>query len=294
MTGLELIDNKAIALTVDDAGHVLGRAESGPAADAKSAALDVLKQLPSSTRPELTVAAVDPESAESAAAMKALLAKYRSPWLHDPPVASGIAAAAAEAWVGAARGAKDVVFFAVGDHAVAGIIRDGAPVTGKRHRAPAVAWLALNPVEREDYRKVGCLEAEVAGQGIVRRLIWRVKAGDPSSVPDAVKDDFGAITVDHILDAARNGDGVSISVMRDTARYLGMAGANLALVADPDVLVLGGIMASAGDLLFDAVRTEVVRRLPPMLVQSLTIVRATLGADAPAIGAVRLAAAAVP
>jgi glucokinase len=294
MTGLELLDNSAIAVRVDDAGGVLGRAESGPAADLTAAALDALARLATSASHELTLASIDPESAGSAAAVKALVAKYRGPFLHDPPVASGTAAAAAEAWVGAARGAKDVVFFAVADHAIAGIIRDGAPVIGAHHRAPAVAWLALNPVEREDYRKIGCLEAEVAAAGIVRRLIWRIKAGDRSRVQDTVNGDFGAITVDHILAAARNGDGVSISVMRDTAKYLGMAGANLVAIADPEVLVLGGIMASAADLLLDAVRGEVARRLPPPIVQAQSIAPAALGVDAPAIGAVRLAAAAAP
>ena len=63
-------------------------------------------------------------------------------------------------------------------------------MTGANRRAPAIAWLALNPVEREDYRKIGCLEAEVAAPGIVRRLIWRVKAGDRSRVVDAVGGDL--------------------------------------------------------------------------------------------------------
>ena len=58
----------------------------------------------------------------------------------------------------------------------------------------SIAWLALNPVEREDYRKIGCLEAEVAAAGIVRRLIWRIKAGDRSQVADAVGGDFSGIT----------------------------------------------------------------------------------------------------
>jgi glucokinase len=94
-----------------------------------------------------------------------------------------------------------------------------------------------------------------------------------------------------VLDGARRGDGVAISVMRDTAKYLGMGAANLAAVVDPQALVLGGIMASAADLLLDPVRTEMLRRLPPRIAQSLKIVPAALGADAAAIGAARLAAA---
>ena len=208
-------------------------------------------------------------------------------------LATGTAAAIAETWIGAARGESDAVYFSVAEHACAGIVRDGAPVVGARKRAPAVAWLALNPVEREDYRKTGCLEAEVAAAGIVRRLVWRVKAGDRSRVQDAVNGDFAAISVQHVLDAARGGDGVSISVVRDTAKYLGMAAANLVVIADPAVLVLGGIMASAADLLLEPVRVELARRVPPAMMQSLKILPATLGADAAAIGAARLAMAAV-
>ena len=160
---------------------------------------------------------------------------------------------------------------------------------GAGGRAASAAWLALNPVEREDYRKGGCLEAEVAAAGIVRRLIWRIKAGDRSRVQDLVSGDLSAVALNHVLDAAREGDGVSISVMRDTAKYLGMAAANLVVVVDPDILVLGGIMSSAADLLLDPVRTELSRRLPPAMMEALTIVPGTLGADAAAIGAARLA-----
>jgi glucokinase len=163
------------------------------------------------------------------------------------------------------------------------------PIVGARGRAGSVAWLALNPVEREDYRKVGCLEAEVAGPGIVRRLIWRIKAGDRSQVQDLVGNDLSAITVQHILDAARQQDGVAISVVRDTAKYLGMAAANLVVVADPEVLVLGGIMATATDLLLDSVRSEMSRRLPRVMMEPLIVVPSTLGNDAAAVGAARLA-----
>jgi glucokinase len=187
---------------------------------------------------------------------------------------------------------QDVVYFAVAQHATGGILRGGEAITGTRGRAGAVAWLSLNPVEREDYRKTGCLEAEVAAAGLVRRLIWRIKAGDRSRVQDLVNGDLSAITVDHLLEAARAGDGVSFSVVRDTAKYLGMAAANLIVVADPEMLVLGGIMASAADLLLEPLRVEMARRLPKPMMDALKIETAVLGADAAAIGAARLAIAA--
>ncbi len=291
MFGLELLDSGALAVSADENGDIVARGQSAgkdPVA-AAFAALDKVWSVPAAP----AVAAVNPESRACVAVMQALAERFHGSYRHELPVASGTAAATAEAWIGAAKGAKEVVLFSVGDHTSAGILRQGAPVTGANRRAPAIAWLALNPVEREDYRKIGCLEVEVTAPGIVRRLIWRVKAGDRSRVLDAAGGDFAAISIEHVLAAARDGDGVAISVMRDTAKYLGMASANLVAIADPEVLVLGGMMASASDLLFEPVRVELGRRLPDVMRQALTVVPAILGEDAPALGASRLTSASV-
>ena len=268
-------------------------AAGDPAAAAAAALDEVQRAMPSAVPALVGIAAANPD-APAIAALVSRLAIHYGPFNRNGAVLSGTAAAAAEAWIGAARGIKDVVFFAVGQHTTGGMVRDGAAVTGARGRAGQVAWLSLNPVEREDYRKSGCLEAEVAAAGIVRRMIWRIKAGDRSRVQDAVNDDLSTITVQHVLDAARNGDGVSISVVRDTAKYLGMAAANLVVVADPEMLVLGGIMASSADLLLEPLRAELARRLPHTMIDALKIETATLGADAAAIGAAHLVAAALP
>ena len=92
----------------------------------------------------------------------------------------GAAAMAAEAWIGAARGARHAVCLYIGDDVFAGLMLDGQPWSGAHGRAGAAAWLALNPVERQDYRKLGSLAAEVSAKGIARRLSWRIQAGDRS------------------------------------------------------------------------------------------------------------------
>lgn len=298
MIGLELDDTGAVAVRVDDQGGVGARAQVDAGGDLASAAVRALEQIQVSRTASdaglLGVAATNPDSAAIAPVVSQLALSFGGPFTRNGAVLSGTAAAAAEAWVGAARGVQDAVFFAVGHHTTGGIVRGGLAITGARGRAGTVAWLSLNPVEREDYRKSGCLEAEVAAAGIVRRMIWRIKAGDRSRVQDVVADDLSAITVDHVLDGARAGDGVSISVVRDTAKYLGMAAANLVVIADPEMLVLGGFMASAADLLLEPLRMEIARRLPKPMMDALTIETAVLGADAAAIGAARLTNTARP
>ncbi len=202
-------------------------------------------------------------------------------------IAAGTAAAIAEQWRGVARGASEVIAFSIAEHVTAGVLIGGKPWLGAHGLAASVQWMALNPVEREDYRKLGSLEAEVASAGIVRRFVWRIKSGDQSNVADHVKGDFSKINAADILQGARDGDGVSISVVRDTARYIGMAVANLATMFDPEMVVLGGSIASSGDLMFEAIRAETMRRLLPQQVGRVRVELSTLEDDAIAIGAAR-------
>jgi hypothetical protein len=294
MIGLELEEARVIAVRVDDQGAVLARAQVEAGGDLGAAAIKAAGEVQGTAgAASVGVAAANADSTAIGSAVSALSVKFGASATRNGPVPSGAAAAAAEAWTGAARGIGDLVFFGVGLHATSGCVRNGVAITGARGRALSVGWLSLNPVEREDYRKIGCLEAEVAAAGIVRRMIWRIKAGDRSRVQDVVGDDLAGINVEHILVAAREGDGVSVSVVRDTAKYLGMAAANLVVIADPEMLVLGGIMASAADLLIEPIRAEVGRRLPKPMMDALRIETGVLGADAAAIGAARLVTAAL-
>jgi predicted NBD/HSP70 family sugar kinase len=294
MIGVEIRNGNVLAVAVDAAGAVTARAslQAGTGADVVATATAAVEKItPASSGPSsLGIAASEADSPAAARVVESLASRYSALFQQRAVIGAGTASAVAEAWIGSARGVADIVYFAVGDHATAGVVRGGRAITGAHGREPVVGWLALNPVEREDYRKTGCLEAEVAAAGIVRRLIWRIKAGDRSRVQDKVNGDLSAITADLVLDAARGKDGVSISVMRDTAKYLGMAAANLVVLADPATLVLGGVMASARDLLLEPILWELARRLPGPMMEGLTITTATLDADAPAIGAARHAA----
>ena len=204
-------------------------------------------------------------------------------------LSTGNAAALAEMWYGVGRGAHDLIAFSVGPCVSAGIISNGSLLAGAHGVAGSVAWLALNPVERDDYRRLGCLEAEGGSAGIVRRLIWRIKSGDRSRVLDKAGGDFAKIHLEDILDAAREGDGVSISVIRDTVKYLAMAVSNIAAVIDPDVIVLGGMFQAAEDLMLEPIRQECARRMPPAIQERARIEVSKLGPDAAPIGAARFA-----
>jgi predicted NBD/HSP70 family sugar kinase len=283
LLGIHVAERRVTVVAVDGDGTVLRRAH-----DTGEEGADRINALVSgitSDRPFDAVGLAS-ELAETPATLKG------QPWLGSGAIhvcTPGAAAVTAETWVGAARGARHVVCLWIGEQVFAGILLDGKPWAGAHGLAGSAAWLALNPVERQDYRKFGSLAAEVSNKGIARRLSWRIQAGDHSAVLERAGD-LESITSRHVFDGARTGDGVSISVVRDTAKYVGMAAANLATAIDPEIVVLGGEVAAAGDLLLDPVRQECSRRLPPGLVDSFRLEMSPLGEDGVAIGAARLAA----
>lgn len=295
--GVDLSDTVARAALIDAAGQVLVRAEAPlagvPIADAVR---DVAKRAVAGAKPKTRIAAAGvamPSAFETLPAKAAVaLREVTSRDTKVVPVAAGNATALAEHWLGAARGLEQVVTFAIAEHVYAGVLINGAPWLGANGFASSAGWLAMNPVEREDYRRLGGLEAEIASAGIVRRFVWRIKSGDESTVVDKVKGDFSKITAADIFDGSRTGDGVSVSVVRDTAKYVGMAIANLATIFDPEIIVLGGVVAQASDVMLDAIRLECGRRVHPQQFDLVRIVLSTLGHDAVCIGAARAAAGA--
>lgn len=283
--GVDVSDVIARLAIVSSDGEIVTR---GIVASLRAAAIkDAAKKAIASAKGKVTAVVVavpgpgDSVAADLAVALAGLARR------EPAAIAAGTAAAIAEQWGGAARGARHVITFSIAEHVTAGVLIDGTPFKGAHGLASSVGWLALNPVEREDYRRLGSLEAEVASAGIVRRFVWRIKSGDQSKVADQVKGDFSKIAAADIIQGARSGDGVSISVVRDTAKYTGMAVANLATMFDPEVVVLGGMIASSGDIMLDAIRTEALRRLLPQQAEQVRIELSSLGDDAIAIGAAR-------
>ena len=286
IVGIDVRDAAVAAVRIDESGSVIGRVTQDAATAA--AAADAVRAISGNTPKRVGAAVRDPTDPTTADIIAAAAGAARVTALPSV-VSTGSAVALAEQWRGAAEGATCVVALGVGERVFSGFIDKGHVFDGAHGLAGAAGWLALNPVERDDYRRLGGLEAEIGASGIVRRLVWRLKAGDTSTVLDMVEGDLAAITVAHVFDAARQGDGVAIGVVRDTGRYIGMAVANLVTVLDPEIVVLAGLIADAGDLLIEPSRAEAARRVPPALASLLRIVPGTLGSEAAALGAARAA-----
>lgn len=275
--GIDAHEHGVTAVLVDADGRVSKTASGGGSMPFAK----VLKQVGGATAAPTAGLALD--LADRAAIDKAFAGK--SPRIVSP----GAAAITAEHWIGGAKGADVAICLWIGERVFAGMWLGGKPWAGAHGLAGSAAWLALNPVERQDYRKFGSLAAEVSNNGIARRLSWRIQSGDRSAVLETAGT-VDALTAAHVFAGARAGDGVSISVVRETAKYVAMAVANLACAVDPEVVIIAGDLADAADLLMGPITQECSRRLPPGMLPHVRIESSTLGPLGVAIGAARLAA----
>jgi glucokinase len=179
----------------------------------------------------------------------------------------GHAFALAEARIGAARGAADVLCIVCGTGIGGGLVIGGRLHLGIEDRAGEVGHHTVV----EDGALCGC-----GNRGCLELF-----AGARAIAAAA-----GETSFDRVVAAARSGDERALEALRRAGAYIGIAIANLTIFLTPQRVVVGGGVAEAGDLLLDPIRQEVERRTGRVApLHAIEIVRATLGADAGAVGA---------
>ncbi len=187
------------------------------------------------------------------------------------------AAALAEMAFGRGRELGDFVFVAIGTGIGAGIVIDGKLHRGKNCAAGEVGYLVIdhawNPGSVKDF---GCFESMAAAPAIAK------KAG--LAIP-ALGGEAGIRDVEAVFDLARRGDEAAIRVVEEIAGYVGLALTNLAVILDPDAIVLGGGVSQAGDVLIELVKRKFEQVSP--IVPDVYV--SSLGADAGMLGAAALA-----
>ena len=179
-----------------------------------------------------------------------------------------------EAWQGSARDCRDVVFLAVGTGIGAGILAGGRLLRGHGELAGSVGWMALRDRFLPDYKKVGCFEYHASGTGI--GLAGSREFNRP-------------LLADELTAMARKGDRKARAVLERAGHDMGLGLSNLVDVLNPKVIVIGGGVAAAGNLILDAARRTMKQWGQPLAVRQVRVVRSRLGARAGLLGAAKLA-----
>jgi glucokinase len=184
-----------------------------------------------------------------------------------------------EAWQGAARDCKDVVFLAVGTGIGAGIINGGRLVRGSRELSGCLGWMAVESKFLPRYKEVGCLESHLGGAGIAVHASRVLKT---------------ATTTRELIQLAQQGNPAAKKLIAEAGEYLGLALANMVSVLNPEMIVIGGGVAAAGNLLLSPAKKTMRQWAQPLAAKQVRIVRSRLGERAALLGMAKMAFDKVP
>lgn len=190
------------------------------------------------------------------------------------------AAAVAENRFGASKGTKDAVTYTLGTGVGGGVIVNGHVVNGKHGVASEFGHTLHGPnFYTCNCGKDGCLETYASATGLIKRHKHEVENGVESSVNPENSN------AKDIIDAAREGDEASVIAFETLTDKLAESISNMIDILDPEIFVIGGGVAHAGDFLFDNITEKVKKNLTFPELVDVNIVPAQFGNDAGIIGA---------
>ncbi len=174
---------------------------------------------------------------------------------------------------GARAGAHSLVTIVFGTGIGAGIVLDGAVYRGYRQAAAEIGYM-LPGIQflKKQYDQFGALELLASANGIINRASQILGA-------DRTPENLSA---DLIFEMARQGENWAQQVVGEMVNYLGLAIANISVLLDPEVIVLGGGVADSADLFIG----PILERLDGTIPYAPQLVASNLGRHATVMGAI--------
>ena len=165
-------------------------------------------------------------------------------------------AALGEMWQGGAKGCKDVIVVTLGTGVGGGIIVDGKIVAGHDGAGGEIGHITVNSDEIEPCNcgQYGCLEQYTSATGIVRMAKRKLAK---SSAETSLRS-FKELTAKDIFDEAKAGDAIAGELVDEVGSILGSALSNMACVVNPEIIVIGGGVSKAGNILIDTIQKHFV------------------------------------
>ena len=195
------------------------------------------------------------------------------------------AAAIGEYMFGAGKGKNSIVYFTVSTGVGGGAVLDGKVYRGHTSNALEIGHTTVDPNgPRCNCGNLGCLEAMSSGTAIAKKG----KEAVSTNVETSLKK-HDTVTSYEVFKEAEAGDEVAKDIIDNALTYLGIGVANAIATFDPEMIIIGGGVSKAGDIVFDTVKKVVNKSCFKSMAESCEIVPAGLGSDAGVVGAVALA-----
>ncbi len=193
-------------------------------------------------------------------------------------------AALGEMWKGGGAGQKNMVMITLGTGVGGGVIINGRVITGEHGAGGEVGHLCVNYDEPDTCGcgNHGCLEQYASATGIVRLAKKRLERDTRETVLKKER-----VTAKDVFDAVKAGDAVAIDVAEEFGKYLAAGLINLAVIADPAVIVIGGGVSKAGEILIPFIEKP-YREKAFFANREIEFKLATLGNDAGICGSAKM------
>ena len=185
---------------------------------------------------------------------------------------------------------RDILFVNVSWGLGLGIIIDGKVYTGKSGFAGEFGHTPVFDNEVICHcGKKGCLETEVSGSALHRKLQARIAAGENSILAEAFATDPHSVTLETIIDAVGREDMLCIELVEELGTILGKQVAGLINLFNPELVIIGGLLSMTGDYLLQPVRTAIRKHSLQIVHRDTHVVLSTLMGKAGLVGACLLA-----
>lgn len=191
-----------------------------------------------------------------------------------------------EARYGAAKGYSSSVTVALGTGIGGGIYIDGNLISGATGAGGEIGHMKL---ERDGKLcgcgQKGCFETYASATGIAREAVSRLIVNKQNMLYEMAGGDLLKVDAKMVFDAAKAGDKFSLDIVDYVSEYLAMGIGNILNIINPDVIVLAGGVAFAGDILLNSVKEKLPKYALGVTLEELKILLGTLGNDAGIKGA---------
>lgn len=191
-----------------------------------------------------------------------------------------------EVWVGGAKGYTDVIGVTLGTGVGGGIVVEGKLLHGAHGSGAEIGHLVLNRDETVPCNcgKRGCVEQYCSATGIVRLAKRHLDSTDAPSSLRSLKN----LTCKDIFDAGKAGDKEALIILDRYYAYMGEFLGDVCTTVDPEVVVIGGGVSKAGQVLIDGI-LPYFHKYVFHAASGARFTLASLGNDAGAYGAFKLA-----
>ncbi len=202
------------------------------------------------------------------------------------------AAAWAEYRFGAGKGFQHMVMLTLGTGVGGAVIVDGRMLRGGFGVAGELGHMRVVPNGVEcGCGQHGCIESYASGTALVRTARELVASGDPLGARlGELAEQAGELTGVQVYEAILEGDAGARKLLADVGSWTGQAIASLSAILDPQIVVIGGGVSAAGELLLGSIRDSYRKHMPAAGFRpELKIVTAEFVNDAGVVGAADLA-----